>query len=379
MKHCMLPFCPQDIKGALLKTLDFNSALVQGTLPEPIYLELPPGYSSQSKSDTVYKVSKSLYGNVRATKLWYTHLRSVLLEKLHSTISKIDSCLFYRRNLIFIFYVDAGITVSKDSLLITSFIADLRSSGLELNVKADYAGYLGFDMKHNQEGTLLLSQTGLINSIISDLGLSDSPRSKPTPATEILSHYKSSPPIDSSFKYHSVLGKIMYLSSNTRCDLSIANHQCSRFSIDPRVSHATAFKIIGRYLLGTRNKGTIFRPTEYRSLHCYADVDFVGMFSSMNPEDPKSVNSRTGFVILLGTTAIAWSTKLQTEIALPTMEYMALSQSLCVLLPLRQVLQEITKALQLTPTPKKSIHTTIFEDNQACFKLATSNPPHMTS
>ena len=245
---------------------------------------------------------------------------------------------------------------------------------------ADYAGYLGVDVKHNPDGTLLLSQTGLIDSIISDLGLSDSPCFKTTPATEILSHYKSSPPFDASFNYRSVLGKIMYLSSNTRCDLSFANHQCARFSIDPRTPHATALKRIGRYLLGTRTQGTIVRPTDCLSLHCYADADFAGMFSSMDPEDPTSIKSRTGFVILLGTTPISWSSKLQTEIVLSTMEseYIALSQSLRVLLPLRQVLQEVTKALHLTTTPQAPIYSTIFEDNQACFKLATSDPPRMT-
>jgi hypothetical protein len=46
-------------------------------------------------------------------------------------------------------------------------------------------------------------------------------------------------------------------------------------------------------------------------------------------------------------------------------EYIALSQSLCVPLPLCQVLQEVTKPLQLSPTPQTTIRTTIFEDNHA--------------
>jgi hypothetical protein len=100
----------------------------------------------------------------------------------------------------------------------------------------------------------------------------------------------------------------------------------------------------------------------------------------MDPEDPKSVKSRTGLVILLSTTPISCSSKIQKEIALSTMEsdYIAVFQSLCVLIPLCKVLQELTKALQLIPTPQTPIHTTIFEDNQACLKLATSNPPHIT-
>jgi hypothetical protein len=57
----------------------------------------------------------------------------------------------------------------------------------------------------------------------------------------------------------------------------------------------------------------------------------------------KSVKSRTGFVILLGTTPIVWMSKLQAETGLSTMEseYIALSQALRILLPLTEILQEI--------------------------------------
>jgi Reverse transcriptase (RNA-dependent DNA polymerase) len=135
--------------------------------PEPIYHEFPTGYSSPSGSDTVYKDLKSIYSNVCTAKLWYKHLRPILLDKLHFTISKKDSYLFYRANLIFfVFYVVDGFIVAEDPLLITSLITKLRSLGLDLNIKADYPGYLGVDIRHNPEGTLLLSQTGLIDSII---------------------------------------------------------------------------------------------------------------------------------------------------------------------------------------------------------------------
>jgi Reverse transcriptase (RNA-dependent DNA polymerase) len=65
------------------KTIDFNADFVQSSLPEPIYLELPPGYSSSS-GDMVYKVVRSLYGDVRAAKLWNKHLRTICLTNLNS-------------------------------------------------------------------------------------------------------------------------------------------------------------------------------------------------------------------------------------------------------------------------------------------------------
>jgi hypothetical protein len=112
-------------------------------------------------------------------------------------------------------------------------------------------------VKSNKDGPLLLSESGLIKRIIADLGLTNSPSLKKTPVTEVLSHFSSSPPFDDAYNYRSVLGKLMYLLSNTRCELSFANQQCARFSINPRKQHGTAIKRIGRYLLGTIDKGTI--------------------------------------------------------------------------------------------------------------------------
>jgi Reverse transcriptase (RNA-dependent DNA polymerase) len=233
--------------------------------------------------------------------------------------STIDSCLYVRDSLIFVFYVDDGIIISLDDDIILHFIAELRECKFDLGIEADYAGYLGVDLIKLPDGTMLMSQTGLIERIIADFGLSDSASSKPTPAAEVLGPFKSSPPFEEVFNYRSVLGKILYVSSNTRCEITLANHQCARFSIDPWSPHGVALKRIGRYLLGTRDKGMIIKPTKDLTLDCYADADFAGLFSTSDPDDPKSVKSRSGFVITLGRIPVSWGSKL----------YLSLSSSSC--------------------------------------------------
>jgi hypothetical protein len=57
-----------------------------------MYIELPPGYGIPGK-DKVYKVTKSLYGDIGAAKLWYKHLSSALVNKLGiglTAISHVD-------------------------------------------------------------------------------------------------------------------------------------------------------------------------------------------------------------------------------------------------------------------------------------------------
>jgi hypothetical protein len=117
-------------------------------------------------------------------------------------------------------------------------------------------------VKSNQDGSLLLSQSGLIKQIIADLRLTNSPSIKKTPVTEVLLHFSTSPPFDDTYNYRSVLEKLMYLLSNTRCELSFAIHQCARFSINPRKQYGTALKRNGIYLQGTIDKGTIVCLTD---------------------------------------------------------------------------------------------------------------------
>jgi hypothetical protein len=172
----------------------------------------------------------------------------------------------------------------------------------------------------------------------------------------------------------------MYLSANTRPDIAFANHQCARWSIDPREPHGIAIKQIAKYLLKTRMKGMIMKPTKDLTLDCFADADFAGMFKRSDPDDSKSVKSRSGFVITLGGIPVSWHSKLQTETALSAMEseYISLSQAMRVLLPMRIILEEVSVALNLKTDPKSKIKSTIWEGNAACITLASSDPPRMT-
>ena len=60
---------------------DFDSAFVNGTLDEEIYMSQPPGFStSNSDSRLVLKLHKSLYGLKQAARIWYQTLDSLLKQ-----------------------------------------------------------------------------------------------------------------------------------------------------------------------------------------------------------------------------------------------------------------------------------------------------------
>src|SRR5512133_2242004 len=95
-------------------------------------------------------------------------------------------------------------------------------------------------------------------------------------------------------------------------------------------------------------------------------------------QDPVRVKSRSGHVILLANCPLLWCSKLQTEIACSTMEaeFIALSAAMRDLIPARQLLQAIGKALSCKVPQGVALQSTVFEDNNGCLQLATI--PKMT-
>ena len=184
-------------------------------------------------------------------------------------------------------------------------------------------------------------------------------------------------PASKLWSYASVIGMLLYLASNLRPDIAFAVHQCARFSHRPMKVHEDADKRIVWYLVGTVEKGLIFRPQDEIVLEAFADADFAGLWNSEDPQDPTCVKSRTGYLIRLGKVPVVWKSKLQTLIAVSTMEaeYVALSMCMRELIPLRRVLKEIQGVLNFKSSVS-SAACTLFEDNQGAVTLA--NVPRMT-
>jgi hypothetical protein len=94
-------------------------------------------------------------------------------------------------------------------------------------------------------------------------------------------------------------------------------------------------------------------PQDSLRVDCYVDVDFAGLFTVEDKQDPVSVKSRTGYVILFKGAPLLWASKMQTQIALSTMEaeYIAISQAMRDLIPIQEVLKEIiTTVFQVSKT-----------------------------
>ena len=99
------------------------------------------------------------------------------------------------------------------------------------------------------------------------------------------------------WKYRGIIGMLGYLQGTTCPDISMANHQCARFSNYPKISHERAVKKIVRYLLDPKDKGIVFRHDFSRGRECFLDADFAGGWKDGDHSSPESVLSRTRFAI----------------------------------------------------------------------------------
>ena len=134
-----------------------------------------------------------------------------------------------------------------------------------------------------------------------------------------------------------------------------------------------SWKWVLRYLLYLKrhNKlGIKYKPDASKSIVVNVDASFAGEWNTAWSDEPSSVMSRTGYIILYAGCPIIWCSKLQTEIALSTTEseYIALSQSLRDVIPLIGLLNELKKVF---PSQQgiSTIHCTVFEDNRGCIDL----------
>ncbi len=142
------------------------------------------------------------------------------------------------------------------------------------------------------------------------------------------------------------------------------------------MEHAKVVRWIGRYLRGTKDKGTILRPDSSKPLEVYAVTDFAG---NWDPElawkDCPRARSRHGYYILYGGIPVAWKSTLQQEVALLSTEseITGLSYALWEAIPMREMKSQGHKLND----DKDVIHCKVFEDNSGAIEIARTQKYRM--
>ena len=361
-------------------SIDFDNAFVQAKLDKPVWIHFPRGFGS-CKGNThlkCLKLNRSLYGMATAPRLFYNHLFRSLVDKLKFVPCELDPCFLFRADCIMIVYCDDVGIAAKDLATIEKVVEDLRAEDLELTVEGTFEDYLSVKYTRFDDGTINMTQSGLIEKVLGAAGMSNCKPCKTPANVNALATDPDGEPIDEDWNYRSIIGMLIYLSTNTRPDITFAVSQVARYGNDPKQSHARAVKKILRYLRGTSEFGICFKPKDTSSfqLDLYVDADFAGRHHAEPLSDRNSARSRTGYIISLNGCPLIWKSALQTNLSQSTgeAEYCALSESLRQALPIRNMLIQLTSIVRV-PRPFTGevgpIHA--WEDNSAALSLANNH------
>ena len=234
----------------------------------------------------------------------------ISLKQLKTIQSKIDPCLMMKGDIFLVFFCDDAGVAAKSEQDINDLIQALKEKGFEPTREESFSEFLGIKYDELSDGSVSMTQKGLIEKIIAAT-IMEGCNPKHTPALKAaLGLDPEGEPMDDDWSYLSVVGMLLYLSTNTRPDIAFAVSQVARYTYGPKKSHAAAVKHLVRYLSKTKEMGIIVKPYKALTLDCYADADFAGLYGRDPDDEPASVKSRTGYIIKLGGCPVFWKSQL---------------------------------------------------------------------
>ena len=129
-------------------------------------MKLPKGFSlseGRSSKTHVLKLLMNIYGLKQARKVWNDHLHKGLVE-LGYQQSKVDPCLYYRKNTLLAVYIDDCILAIKEESELKKAIKEIAEK-FEITDEGEVDEYLGVKIEKQENGTIKMYQPYLIRQI----------------------------------------------------------------------------------------------------------------------------------------------------------------------------------------------------------------------
>lgn len=339
---------------------DVSSAFLNGDLAETIYMEQPDGFESKDNRDKVCKLRKALYGLKQSSRVWNVKVNDVLVRKLGYKKSKHESCVYYKiekgKYVIIALHVDDFLVFSNSDREKNNLKAALQS---EFDIKdlgvANHC--LGLDIEQD-EGTRINQKT-FIKDLLAKFNMVDA-KPAATPMENKLVLTKNKENVLPDVPYQSLIGSLMFLSVNTRPDISFACSYLSQFNTCYSMEHWHAAKRVLRYLKSTLDLGITYKK---------AETDIVGFADSEWGQNVVDSKSYSGYVFELSKGAVAREAKKQDCVSLSSTEaeYVAISQAAKEAIFLKGLLFELISFNR---------PITLFNDNQGAHKLVVNDVFH---
>ena len=105
--------------------------------------------------------------------------------------------------------------------------------------------FLGVSIVNQDDGNILMTQSGLANKIVEVLMIEKLPKKfTPAESTALVKDEHGDPP-DLCYNYPSIVGMFQYLQGHSRPDITFAIRQVARYNHSPKRLHELVLKRIG--------------------------------------------------------------------------------------------------------------------------------------
>ena len=340
--------------------LDIETAFLNGTLEEEIYMKAPDGLDTDKNS--IWKLRKSLYGLKQASNVW-NKLLDCTLKKLGFNRCGKDTCVYWFRSgghfIILAVHVDDMLIVSNSKTKLTEMKLKLTKY-FKVKDLGEVKFLLGIEViRDRKSGSIELSQEAYINQLLKRFKVQDIKPTTTPLSTGVRLMQENCPTTEEEKKdmanvpYANLIGALMYAAIGTRPDIAFAVGALSRFLSNPGRRHWAEAKHVLSYLKGTSNyairyitdttpignvfgysRGIGMRPTD-GAIEGFSDSDWAGCVDTRR--------STSGFVWIMGGGAICWRSKLQSIVTLSSTEaeYVGATPAVQEVIWLRDLLREL--------------------------------------
>ena len=152
--------------------VDYVLAFPQAPVEHPIYMDTPHGFEMAeglSKMDYALPLHGNVYGQKQAARVWKKYLTKCLINQARFVQSKVDDCIFYKGNVIYVLYTDNSILFASTQKEVDNCIADIQAVGLNVTIEGNVKDFLSVNIERHPDGTVKFVQSHLINIILKAL------------------------------------------------------------------------------------------------------------------------------------------------------------------------------------------------------------------
>ncbi|CAI7804345.1 unnamed protein product [Closterium sp. NIES-54] len=291
-------------------SLDFSTAVLQGSLHEEIWLRRPPGFTGSFPLGTQWSLRRPVYGLRQAPREWHDTLRTALAA-LGFAPSTADPSLNLRTDtslppFYILVYVDDLVFATADTARLAHVKSELQKRHTCTDL-GELRSYLGLQITRDRaQRTVTLTQSHMVQQVLHRFDFTySSPQATPLSTRHSLSALPSDESVEPSGPCPELVGCLMYLMTCTRPDLAYPLSILARY-VAPgrhRPEHMAAAKRVLRYLCSTSGLGLVLGGRRLVVLTGHAHASWA--------DDQATQRSSQGYTFSLGSGSVSWrSTRL---------------------------------------------------------------------